>query len=61
MADLFQKIIDYEDGQLELEQIIELFQEIIDTGLVWQLQGHYGRTAKDLIEQGYCHLAKEVA
>lgn len=61
MADLFQKIIDYEDGQLELEQIIELFQEIIDTGLVWQLQGHYGRTAKDLIEQGYCHFAKEVA
>ena len=32
---------------------IEAWQYLLDSGLCWQLQGWYGRTAKDLIEQGY--------
>jgi len=48
------RIIAFEQGELDNEQIIELFQELIDTDLVWQLQGFYGRTAKTLIEHGYC-------
>ncbi len=47
-------IIDYENGELDDEQTIELFQRLIDTGIVWQLQGSYGRTAAALIEQGFC-------
>jgi len=54
MLDLTGQIIAYENGELDQEQTIELFQELINTGLAWQLQGHYGRTAKALIEDGEC-------
>lgn len=37
------------------EQVIEAWQHLIDTGFVWQLQGWFGRTARDLIESGICH------
>ena len=47
-------IIKYEMGDLDDLDCIALFQELIDTGLAWQLQGHYGRTATALIEAGYC-------
>lgn len=48
-------IIAYEEGTLSEEKTIELFQHLIDTGLAWRLQGHYGRTAVALIEAGICH------
>jgi hypothetical protein len=51
-------IMAYEDGQLDDESIVAGFQALIDSGLAWQLQSHYGRTARALIEQGYCHNAK---
>ena len=47
-------IISYESGTLDEESILELFQHLIDTGLAWSLQGHYGRTANMLIEHGVC-------
>jgi hypothetical protein len=31
------------------------WQYLINTGIVWQLQGRFGRTACDLIDQGYCY------
>ncbi len=34
------------------EEILEAWQYLLDTGLVWTLQGSYGRTAMNLIEQG---------
>lgn len=39
------------------EQQIEAWQHLIDTGRAWALQGWFGRTATDLIEQGICHAA----
>ena len=36
------------------EQYIEAWQHLIDTGLVWQLQGWFGRTAHTLISEGIC-------
>lgn len=48
-------IIKYEHGELDYEDAIEMFQGLIDTGLAWRLQGHYGRTAMRLIEDGVCH------
>lgn len=52
--DQVDKIMAFESGELDEEGIIELFQELIDSGLVWKLQGSYGRTATFLIENGYC-------
>lgn len=40
------------------DQVIEAWQRLIDTGLAWQLQGWFGRTACDLIEQGICSPAQ---
>lgn len=47
--------IAWEMGEIESEEeLAEGFQHLIDTGIVWQLQGMYGRTAKRLIEAGLC-------
>lgn len=48
-------IIAFEQGELNDEEVIELFQHLIDNGHAWSLQGCYGRTAKALIEGGHCH------
>lgn len=37
-------------------EIIEAWQYLIDTGIVWTLQGFYGRTAHDLIATGVCYI-----
>lgn len=47
------KIIAYEQGELSDNETIELFGDLIKSGMAWSLQGHYGRTAEALIEQGY--------
>lgn len=52
--DQLDRIIAYEQGELSDDDAIELFQELINSGRVWQLKGHYGRTARFLIDAGYC-------
>jgi hypothetical protein len=47
--------IAYEQGDLGEEEVIEGFQHLIDSGLVWRLQGSYGRMATALIGSGLCH------
>ena len=34
------------------EEVIEAWQYLVNTGLAWQLQGWFGRTASDLINAG---------
>ena len=53
--DIANLIIGYETEEMSEREVIKLFQDLIDTGLVWSLQGRCGRTAKNLIEAGYCH------
>jgi len=42
------------EGVIEVDEDkqIEAWQYLVDTGLAWSLQGWFGRTAMDLIEQG---------
>tara|TARA_Y100000034_G_C6640877_1_gene280131 strand:- start:148 stop:318 length:171 start_codon:yes stop_codon:yes gene_type:complete len=51
MSNIVQQIIEYENGSLTDDEVIELFQELVDTRVVWTLQGSYGRMAEYLIEQ----------
>jgi len=45
-------IMAFESGELDHDEIIQLFQHLVDTGLVWRLQGCYGRQAMQLIASG---------
>ena len=57
--DMISKIIDFENDTLDEEETIALFQELVDSGLAWQLQGSYGRTAERLIDAGLVTRASE--
>ncbi len=49
-------IIELESGGIDSEErLIAGFQPMIDSGVVWVLQGCYGRLARQLIENGLCH------
>lgn len=48
------------DDQLTEEDVINGFAAMIKDGTVWQLQGFYGRTAANLIEQGYINAEGDV-
>jgi hypothetical protein len=50
--DLTSMIIDYENGNLDEEQVLDLFQNLVNTGLAWSLQGSYGRQAMAFIQAG---------
>ncbi len=52
MSNLVDDIIAYESGEMEEDEMIALFQRLVDDGTAWTLQGHYGRTAAALIEAG---------
>lgn len=51
-------VIAYENGDLDKVDIIKGFQELVNSGLAWKLQGHYGRTANELIRIGVVTLPK---
>ena len=57
--DTLDRMMAFEEGAATVEQTIDLFQELIDSGLVWKLQGSYGRFASNLIRQGHCKLNKK--
>lgn len=52
MTDITTRIIAYESGEMSETDTIALFQDLVNSGLAWQLQGSYGRMATALIEQG---------
>jgi hypothetical protein len=53
------RIIAYESGDLSEDEVIALFQDLVNTGLAWQLQGHYGRTAQALLDAGLIEEAQQ--
>ena len=54
--DLAGDIIAYESGELDQDETVALFQHLVNNGMAWSLQGHYGRTAVALIEAGLIEL-----
>jgi len=50
---MIDKMMAWENGELELREMVELFAELIENGKAWSLQGCYGRQAAALIEAGY--------
>ena len=50
--DLVATIMEYEDGTLDDNDTLVLFSDLIETGLINSLQGHYGRLAAFLIGSG---------
>ena len=49
---MLDQIIAFEDGELDFEDTVELFQHLVDNGMAWQLQGTYGRVAQSMIDAG---------
>ena len=47
-----QDIMAFESGEMTEEEVLEFFQDLVDTGMAWTLQGSYGRLAAHLIETG---------
>ena len=52
------KMISYESGDMNEEESIEFFQELLDRRLIDSLQGNYQRTAALLLELGHIELRK---
>lgn len=51
--DHLDRLMAYENGELGTAGTLYLFSDLVDSGLAWSLQGHYGRTAARLIGQGW--------
>ena len=46
-------IMMYESGELNDVDTLHFFSHLIQNGMAWSLQGHYGRTASHLIDNDY--------
>jgi hypothetical protein len=46
------ELMDYESGKLDEDEVVDLFQRLVDNGMAWQLQGSYGRMAQKPIQEG---------
>ena len=50
--DLVEQLAAWTEGKLTEDETVDLFQQLVDTGQAWTLDGHTSRTATDLIEAG---------
>ena len=48
----------YDEDQTE-EEFVDNYQELINSGQAWRLEGSVGRTAMSLIESGDCILGEQ--
>ena len=46
------QIMKYEDGLMEWDEVVDFFQELLDSGFIMHLKCHYQRTAQTLINAG---------
>ena len=51
--DIVSKIMDFESGEMtKTEEVVDFFQELGDTGMIFHLQGHYHRLFNQLADAG---------
>lgn len=53
MNDFIDRMIEWENGELDDSGVLILFSQLISNGMAYTLQGAYGRMARLLIESGY--------
>ena len=56
--DMLEKIGAYESGDMSQDEEVGFFQELVDSGMAWHLQGHYGRHAMYLAEAGLIKISE---
>ena len=52
MQDIVGQIIAFEQGELEDSEVYALFQFLLDSGMIYSLQGSFQRMAEDLLVAG---------
>ena len=56
MKGITERLMRYESGEMTSDlEVVEFFQELIDSVVLEHLQGHYHRTAAQLVKSGDCH------
>jgi hypothetical protein len=46
-------------AEADPDTTMRAWQHLVDTGLVWKLQGWFGRTANDLLQRGLLRKAED--
>ena len=58
-GELVEKIMSFESGEMEEHEVYAFFQFLVDTNLIYGLQGSYQRTAQQLLDAGLIHPPQE--
>tara|TARA_R100001163_G_C5056478_1_gene192897 strand:+ start:899 stop:1096 length:198 start_codon:yes stop_codon:yes gene_type:complete len=58
-TDIVGKIMAFEQGELENEEVYALFQFLLDSGMIHSLQGSYQRMAEDLLLAGVIEMPNQ--
>ena len=53
MEIMLQRIEDYQNGDLSFEKTVMLFQDLVDTGLLWRVNSNIFNDVIELIDRGY--------
>jgi hypothetical protein len=49
MNDIANRIIQFETEEMDTDEIVDLFIDLANSGILNHFQGHYGRTFRDLL------------
>ena len=58
MNDIVGKIMEFESGEMENEEVYAFFQFLLDSGMIHSLQGSYQRMAEELLLAGKIEMPK---
>jgi hypothetical protein len=58
MQDVVGQIMAFENGELDNSEVFALFQFLLDSGMIYSLQGSYQRMAEDLLLAGKIEMPK---